>query len=246
MIVLLFLISPVIIVAVISFNQSRVLSFPPHNVGLGWYQHVYNDAEWRRSLWISIQIALLTTIVATTFGFLAAMALVRSAIKRKMTIYGFVLAPMIVPNIIVSVAFYMAFAKLGASGSIFAIAVGHSVFALPLTTVILTASLQSVDEHFEKAAIGLGASQWQTMRIITLPLASPGLMSAALFAFLTSFDELLISLYLATAQTQTLSVRIWNSLSFEVEPTIAAVSTLLILLTTMILGINALLQRRAE
>ena len=245
LLVLLFLAAPVLIIAIISFDQSRVLSFPPQDIGLRWYERVLGDAGWRRSLWVSLQVALLTTAFATTLGFLSALALVRSGFKRKMAIYGFILTPMIVPNVIVAIAFYMAFARMGASGSLLAMAIGHSILALPLTTIILTASLQGLDERYERAALSLGASQWQTMRIITLPLALPGLVSAALFAFLTSFDELLISLFLSGIQTQTLTVRIWNSLSLEVEPTIAAVSTLLIVMTVIILAINVLLQKKS-
>ncbi len=243
--VLLFLAAPVLIIAIISFDQSRVLSFPPQDVGLRWYERVLGDPGWRRSLWVSLQVALLTTLFATTLGFLSALALVRSGFKRKMAIYGFILTPMIVPNVIVAIAFYMAFARMGASGSLLAMAIGHSILALPLTTIILTASLQGLDERYERAALSLGASQWQTMRMITLPLSLPGLVSAALFAFLTSFDELLISLFLSGIQTQTLTVRIWNSLSLELEPTIAAVSTLLIVMTVVILAINALLQKKS-
>ena len=121
--------------------------------------------------------------------------------------------------------------------------IGHALLALPVTTVILTASLQALDERYERAALSLGASQWQTMRMITLPLMLPGLVSAALFAFLTSFDELLIGLFLSGVRNQTLTVRIWNSLSLQFEPTIAAASTMLIGLTVIILVFNALLRR---
>lgn len=244
--ILLFLAAPVLIIAIISFDQSRVLSFPPQDIGLRWYERVLGDVAWRRSLWVSLKVALLTTLLATSIGFLAALALVRSAFKRKMAIYGFILTPMIVPNVIVAIAFYMAFARMGASGSLVAMAIGHSILALPLTTIILTASLQSLDERYERAALSLGASHWQTMRMVTLPLALPGLISAALFAFLTSFDELLIGLFLSGVQSQTLTVRIWNSLSLELEPTIAAVSTLLIAMTVVILAINALLQKKSN
>ncbi len=244
--VLLFLAAPVLIIAVISFDDSRILSFPPRTTSLRWYEKVAGDPAWRQSLWTSLRVALMTTVLATTAGFFASLALIRANFKRKMVIYGFILTPMIIPNVIVAIAFYMAFARMGASGSLVAMAIGHAVLALPLTTIILTASLQGLDERYERAALSLGASQWQTMRMVTLPLAVPGLVSAALFAFLTSFDELLISLFLAGVQSQTLTVRIWNSLSLEVDPTITAVSSLLIALTVAILVVNALFQKRAD
>jgi putative spermidine/putrescine transport system permease protein len=241
--VFLFLIAPVVIVGVISLNESKVLRFPPQALSWRWYERFLGDPEWRRSVWVSLEVALLTTLLATTLGFLAALALVRGSFGGKTAIYGFLLTPMIVPNIITAIAFYMAFAKWGASGSIFGMALGHTVLALPLVVIILTASLQGLDIGYERAALNLGASEWYTMRRITLPLAAPGLASAALFSFLTSFDELLISLFLAGVQAQTLTVRIWNNLALEIEPTIAAVSTCLIGATVLALGANALLQR---
>jgi putative spermidine/putrescine transport system permease protein len=241
--VLLFLVAPVVIVAIISFNDSRILTFPPQTISTRWFDRIIADPAWRHSLWISVQVALLATLIATAAGFLAAFALIRASFRIKTGIYAFILTPMIVPNIIVAIAFYMAFAPLGASGSIVAMSIGHALLALPITTVILTASLQGLDERYERAALSLGASQWQTMYMITLPLMLPGLISAALFAFLTSFDELLIGLFLAGVRSQTLTVRIWNSLSLQFEPTIAAASTMLIGLTVMILVVNALLRR---
>lgn len=240
---LLFLIAPVVIIALISFDDSRYLSFPPKSFGLRWYRRVLEDPEWRNSLLVSLQVAALTMILATTTGFFAAMALVRTASRRKMSIYAFLLTPMIVPNIVVAIAFYIAFARLGASGSILAMAVGHAVLALPLAVVIMTSFFQGLDERYEQAALNLGASRWQTLRLVTLPLAWPGIASAALFSFLTSFDELLIALFLSGIRAQTLTVRIWNSLSLQLEPTIAAVSTLLIGMTIVILALNAVLQR---
>ena len=241
--VLLFLVAPVLIVAIISLNDSRILSFPPKTISLRWFDRIVADPAWRHSLWVSVQVALLATCIATAAGFLASFALIRASFRVKTGIYAFILAPMIVPNIIVAIAFYMAFAPFGASGSIIAMSIGHALLALPITTVMLTANLQALDERYERAALSLGASQWQTMYMITLPLMLPGLISAALFAFLTSFDELLIGLFLAGIRTQTLTVRIWNSLSLQFEPTIAAVSTMLIGLTVTILVFNALLQR---
>jgi putative spermidine/putrescine transport system permease protein len=241
--VLLFLVAPVLIVAIISLNDSRILSFPPETISLRWFDRIVADPAWRHSLWVSVQVALLATCIATAAGFLASFALIRASFRIKTGIYAFILAPMIVPNIIVAIAFYMAFAPFGASGSIIAMSIGHALLALPVTTVMLTANLQALDERYERAALSLGASQWQTMYMITLPLMLPGLISAALFAFLTSFDELLIGLFLSGIRTQTLTVRIWNSLSLQFEPTIAAVSTMLIGLTVTILVFNALLQR---
>jgi putative spermidine/putrescine transport system permease protein len=243
-VVSLFLILPVIIIVILSFNSGSFLTFPPTVYGLRWYARFLSDPEWRGSIIVSMQVAGLTALFATTLGFITSYALVRGNFKGKVFIYGFVLMPMIVPNIITAIDFYFAFGRLGASGSVLGIALGHTVIALPLVVVMLTATFQSLDKQYELAAWSLGAGYWYTMRRVTLPLAVGGVLSAALFAFLTSFDELLISLFLSGVRTQTLTVRMWNNLILEIQPTIASVSACLIALTIVILGINAFLGRR--
>ena len=244
--VLVFLIAPVIIIVVTSFSGSTLMSFPPRTWGLGWYRRFLLNPDWQRAIWVTLQVAPLATLMATVIGFFASLALIRGKFRGKTAVYGFLLTPMIVPVIISALAFYLAFAKAGATGSIFAMALGHAVLALPLVIIVLTSSLQGLDDCFERAALSLGAGRFYTLRRITLPLAMPGLISAALFAFLFSFDELLVSLFLAGAKVQTLTVRIWNSLQLDVDPTIAAVSTFLIAVTVLALVANALIRRSNE
>jgi putative spermidine/putrescine transport system permease protein len=243
--VLLFLLGPIAIIVIVSFDGSSALLFPPPDWTIRWYSRFLGGEAWRASLWVSVQVGLITTVLATTLGFMAALSLIRGGFRRRMLIYGLLLTPMIVPNIISSIAFYVTFAKLGASGSILGIALGHTVIALPIVVIVLTSNLQSLDERYEHAAFSLGAGHWYTMRRVTLPLAAPGLVSAALFAFLASFDELLIALFLSGIRAQTLTVTIWNSLHLQIEPTIAAVSTCLIGVVVAVLGINAFLRRGA-
>jgi len=151
-----------------------------------------------------------------------------------------------VPTVITAIALYFFFARMKATGSVVAMALGHTVLALPVVVIIIVATLQGFDVRLEQAALSLGASRVTALRRVTLPLILPGVFSAALFAFLTSFDELLISLFLSGAEIQTLTVRIWNSLLLEVDPTIAAVSAFLIGVTTVVLGASALARRRGE
>ena len=153
---------------------------------------------------------------------------------------------MIVPTIITAIGLYFFFVRIKATGSILAMALGHTVLALPVVVIIMAATLQGFDIRLEQAALSLGASRVTALRRITLPLILPGVLSAALFAFLTSFDELLIPLFLSGVEVQTLTVRIWNSLVLEVDPTIAAVSSFLIGVTTVVLGASAFLRGHAE
>ena len=244
--VLVFLIAPVVIILIVSFSGADDLRFPPPSLSLRWYQRFFGIAAWRQAIWVSTQVALLTTVFATVLGFLASLALVRGRFRGKGVIYAFLLSPTIVPTIITAIGLYFFFVRLKATGSILAMALGHTVLALPVVVIIIAATLQGFDARFEQAALSLGASRLTALRRVTLPLIMPGVLSAALFAFLTSFDELLIPLFLSGVEVQTLTVRVWNSLRLEVDPTIAAVSSFLIGVTIAVLGASALLQGRGE
>lgn len=243
---LVFLIAPVVIILIVSFSGADYLSFPPPTVSLRWYERFFGVPGWRRSIVVSVQVASLTMVLATVLGLAAALALVRGRFRWKAAAYAFLLSPMIVPTIITAIALYFFFVKLRATGSVVAMALGHTVLALPVVVIIIAATLQGFDVRLELAALSLGANRVVALRRVTLPLIAPGVLSAALFAFLTSFDELLIPLFLSGVEVQTLTVRIWNSLLLEVDPTIAAVSSFLIAVTSTVLGASALLRRTGE
>jgi putative spermidine/putrescine transport system permease protein len=244
--VLVFLLAPVLIILIVSFSAADYLSFPPPGLSLRWYRRFLGVPTWRQAIGVSVQVASLTMVFATALGLAAAVALVRGRFRGKGAVYAFLLSPAIVPTVITAIGLYFFFVRLKATGSILAMALGHTVLALPIVVIIIAATLQGFDTRLEQAALSLGASRLTALRRITLPLIAPGVLSAALFAFLTSFDELLIPLFLSGVEVQTLTVRIWNSLTLEVDPTIAAVSTFLIGVTTTVLGISALLRRRGE
>lgn len=241
--VLGFLIAPVVIIVIVSFSGGAYLAFPPPSFSLRWYERFLGDPNWQRAIWVSVQVATLTMIAATALGFAAALALVRGEFRGKGFLYGFLLMPMIVPTIIVAIAIYFVFSKFKLIGSIFGMAAAHTVLALPIVVIVLAATLQGLDPRYERAAYSLGAGALYTWRRVTLPMIAPGLISAALFAFLSSFDELLIPLFLSGVRMQTMTVRIWNSLLLEVEPTIAAVSSFLVGVTVAVLLANALARR---
>ncbi len=243
---LLFLLAPVVIIVVVSFSAADYLTFPPPGLSLRWYARFVGVPTWRQAIGVSVRVASLTMVFATTLGFLAALALVRGRFPRKRLLYAVLLSPAIVPTVITAIGLYFFFARLKATGSILAMALGHTVLALPVVVIIIAATLQGFDVRFEQAALSLGASRLTALRRITLPLIAPGVLSAALFAFLASFDELLIPLFLSGVEAQTLTVRIWNSLQLEVDPTIAAVSSFLIGVTTTVLGVSAVFRRRSE
>lgn len=238
----LLLMLPIFIVMAASVNNDSYLSFPPDSFSLRWFESFFGDLRWRKALYTSLIIGFLTCLISTTIGFLGAYSFVRGHYRGKKLLLSIVLLPLIIPNIITAIALYFLSAPLGLVGSKLWISIGHSVIALPIVVLILISALQNVDERLELAAFGMGASRLTTFRTIVIPLALPGVVSAALFSFLTSFDELIIGLFLSGVLSETLQVRIWNSLLMEAEPIIAAVSTFLIFSTIVILGIEVLVR----
>lgn len=238
----LILMLPILIVLSASVNDQSYLSFPPETLSLRWFDAFFGDWRWRDALYTSLIIGFLTCLISTFIGFLGAYSFVRGVFRGKKLLLSIVLIPLIVPHIITAIALYFLSAPLGLIGSKLWISVGHSVIALPIVVLILISALQNVDENLERAAFGMGASRALTFRRIVIPLMLPGVVSAALFSFLTSFDELIIGLFLSGVTSETLQVRIWNSLVMEAEPVIAAVSAFLILSTVVVLGVEALIR----
>lgn len=244
--VLAFLALPIIIIFPLALSPSEYLTFPPSGLSLRWIEAVLESADWRSSIWLSLQIAVGSTVLAVIFSILAALALVRGRFRLKQLVYAVILLPMIVPNIISAIAMFFFFAdKAAAFHSTVAIIIGHAVVALPIAIIILSSTLQGVDGRLENAALSLGAGRYTAFRRITLPLIAPGIASACIFAFLSSFDELLIAMFMAGSTAQTLPVRIWNSVLFQLDPTIAAVSALLVIVSVLSLLAANFLARRS-
>jgi putative spermidine/putrescine transport system permease protein len=240
------LLAPILIVLIVSFSGDGYLKFPPTSISLRWYDRFLGDARWRDALVTSFVVALIASSIATLTGFLAAYGFVRGGLGAKRAILSFVLMPMIVPHVITAIALYFLSAKLKLIGSLVWMGVAHAVIGLPIVVLILISALQGVDIDLERAALNLGASLTQLYWRVVVPIAIPGVVSAALFAFLASFDELVIALFLSGVKAQTLPVRIWNSLLLEVEPTIAAVSSFLIAITILALIIDWTMRRNRE
>ncbi|QTF09225.1 ABC transporter permease [Brenneria izadpanahii] len=233
--VLLFLALPIIVIFPLALSQTAYLSFPPSGFSLRWVEKVLTNPDWLDSLWLSFRISVVSTLLAMILSLSMAIALVRYRFSGKKIIYVLILLPMIVPNIISALSLFFFFSDVDIFNSISAIIIGHTIIALPVATIIISSTLQGIDSQLEYSAMSLGASNFTVFRRITFPLAAPGMVTAALFSFLSSFDELLIALFMAGNSVQTLSVRIWNSVQFELDPTIAAVSVLLVLITIVFL-----------
>ncbi|MEY3664317.1 MAG: hypothetical protein RLZZ153_499 [Pseudomonadota bacterium] len=240
------LMAPIVIVIILSFGEQSALKFPPDSFGLRWFNTFFSDSRWQKALRSSVLIGFLSCLIATGIGFLAAYAMVRGRFGYKKALLSFMLMPMIIPHVITAIAMYFVSVPLKMVGNPLWIALCHAVVSLPIVLLILLSSLQGVDINLERAALSLGCSRFRVFTRVVIPLAWPGIVSAALFAFLASFDELIISIFLAGVRAETLPVRIWNSLHLQVEPIIAAVSAFLIGVTALVLLLDVALRRSRE
>ena len=231
---------PIVIVLILAFGDQSYVRFPPDAYSMRWFALFFGDPRWQQALWSSLIIATIACAIATAFGFLAAYAFVRSDMPGKKLVLSFMLLPIIIPHVITAIAMYFMSGPLKLVGNVFWIGLCHATIALPIVLLILLSTLQGVDVNLERAALSLGSSRIGVFTRVVVPLAFPGILSAALFAFLSSFDELIISLFLAGVRSETLPVRIWNSLHLQVEPVIAAVSAFLIAVTGLVLVLDAL------
>jgi putative spermidine/putrescine transport system permease protein len=244
--VLLYLVFPVFVVAPLSFSSAKYLQFPPPGWSLQWYENFLSREAWTSALWLSVRVGLATAVLATVLGTAAALALVRGRFPGKDAVNAFIVSPMIVPGIIVAIGVYFFYARIQIIGSPFALALAHTALAVPFVVVNVAATLEGFDERLEWAAMNLGANRWQTFRHVTLPIIRPGVLAGALFAFITSFDELIVALFVSGSGAVTLPRRMWESLRQEIDPTIAAVSTLLVAASVLVLASAEILRARGE
>jgi putative spermidine/putrescine transport system permease protein len=241
---LIYLIAPSLIVIPMSFSAGETLSFPPPGYSLRWYENFFTQPEWQSAARNSVIVAVLTTIVATILGTGVSIALMRGSVPARNLATSLFLTPMIVPAIVTAVAVYGLYVRFRLVGTIQGLVLAHTVLALPFVMINVSAVLQGMDIRLEHAARSLGATPVRTFFLVTLPLIRPGILAGALFAFITSFDELVVALFISGDRAATLPVQIWSGLRFEINPTVAAVSTLLIVLSTASLGLAGLLRRQ--
>ena len=244
--ILLFLAFPIIVVLAVSFSSATYLTFPPPALSLKWYRAYFSAENWLAPTWLSIWVAALTVVLSTVLGTLAALGIARLPRPLKILVSGLILSPLIVPVIVVSIGVYYAFSKYGLVGQPIALVLAHTSLAVPFVVTSVTATLAGIDPRLEQAALSLGATPRGTFFQVTLPLIRPGVLVGALFAFITSFDELIVALFLSGQGAVTLPRRMWEDLRYAIDPTIAAVSTLTIVLTAVLLGAAHYLRKRSE
>jgi putative spermidine/putrescine transport system permease protein len=246
LLVLLFLLSPILVIIPLSFSGNSLLVYPIHSFSLKWYHNLVTSTEWLRAGRNSFVIAPLATLVATVLGTLAALGLNRATFRGKGALVGVLISPMIVPVIVTAVGMYLFFARLGLASSYLGLVLGHAAIASPFVVVTVTATLAGFNQNFVKASLSLGASPFRTFFAVTLPIIAPGVISGALFAFATSFDDVVVTMFLAGPTQGTLPLQMFIGIRENISPTIAALASILIVFSVLLLLTMEWLRSRAE
>ena len=231
----MFLMMPTVVVAPVSFTQTDFISFPPVGFSTRWYSAFFERPEWWTSFVTSTLVAFLTTVIATTLGTMIALGLEGLSKRLNRLVSFFFLLPMIVPTIITAVAFYTPFSRLGIIATIPGLVLAHTILALPFVVINVAAVSKKLDRRTVNAARSLGASPLVAFRRVTMPALGPGIAAGAVFAFLTSFDEVVVALFISGAGATTLPVQMWSGIRFEISPIVAAASCMLLFVSTMFL-----------
>lgn len=244
-IVLGYLILPSLIVVAMSFSGGRFLEFPPRTVSLRWYAAYWTDAGWLAATARSLKIAGLVTVLAVTTGTLAALAVVRHGLPGRGLLKALIISPLIVPSIVLAIGIYRVYGAWGLTGTTAGVVAAHTVLALPFVLLNVGAVLYKLDVNLERAARISGAGPLRAFVFVVLPLIWPGIASGSIFAFLTSFDEIVIAMFI-TGAAPTLPKLMFDGIQFELNPVVAAVSTQLIVVSSGALLAAAWLRRQTE
>ncbi|WP_296249029.1 ABC transporter permease subunit [Pseudomonas sp. UBA4194] len=235
LVILFFLVAPAFVMVPISFTETSVLDWPPKGFSWQWYEAYLESPAWVAATLRSVQVALLTALLSMLIGTPAAFGLMRGLKRGNALVLAFLLSPLILPRIVIAVALFYLFSKLALIGSVTGLVLGHTILAVPYVVVSVMAVLKNYDQRYDNAAWSLGANRWRALRYVTLPLLRGGLLAAFLFAFVTSFDELTLSLFVSGGMQATLPKQMWDSAILQVNPLLSAVSTLLLALIAVVL-----------
>lgn len=241
-----FLLFPLLAILPISFSSSALLRLPPPGYSLQWYKALWVDAGWVDATLNSVVVGTATAVASVLLGMATAYGLARSTWRGKAVIQALILSPLLLPVIVIAVATYHFFSLLGLNGTFAGLIIGHTMITFPYTIVVITAALERVDPRLEQIALSLGATRFRAFTEVTFPLIRPGVLVAFLFAFLHSFDEVVLATFIAGPETTTLPKRIWDGIRFELSPVIAAVSSILIVISCAVVGVAEIVERKGR
>jgi len=242
--VFLFLITPILVVFPLSFGAADYLEFPPRGFSMRWYETFFSAQKWLNAAVNSLRVGLIAALGALILGTLAAFGVVKMRGGKRTALYTLFIAPMVVPAIVMAVAFYFFLARLSIVRTELGVVLAHMTIGVPYVIANVVASLQGYDHNLTRAALSLGANPLTTFWKVTLPSIKPGLISGALFAFVTSFDEVVITRFIAPTRFKTLPMLMFEGIKNEIQPTIAAVATMLIAVSALVLVATQIMNNR--
>ncbi|MCE3247220.1 MAG: transporter permease [Geminicoccaceae bacterium] len=225
--VLLYLILPLLIIVPMSFSGTRFLSFPPPSLSLRWYEEYFGSRAWMQATQVSLGVAFLTVVIATPLGVAAAYAINNSTLRLMRVVHLVLMLPLIVPIIIIAIGVYFIYARVGLTATIPGLVLANVMLGLPYVITSVVAGLQSFDPTQEMVARSLGMNRLRSFMAVTLPQIKASVFAGAIFAFISAVDETIVALFISGGQYQTLTKRMFTALRDEIDPTIAAISTLL-------------------
>ena len=234
-IIMLLLVLPTLVVIPMSFSNSQYLEFPPETWSTRWYDEYFGSSKWMRATVTSLKVGTLTLLVATPLGTMAAYALFVSGHRIARSLFMLLITPMIVPVILIAIGVFYAYGRVGLNNTIPGLVLAHTALATPLVMIVITAALRSYDLNQERVARSLGATRLKAFFVITLPQIKFSVITAALLSFLTSFDEVIISIFVSGGVSATLTKQMFSALRDFIDPTIAAISTIMVLVSTILL-----------
>ncbi|WP_199252706.1 ABC transporter permease [Chachezhania sediminis] len=241
--ILAFLILPILIILPMAFSDTDYLTFPPQGFTLHWFGDYFGNSRWMKATGFSLKIAALTAVITAAIATAATYALVRGAGRLGALFQGFLIMPIVVPHIALAVALYLFFQRTGLANTVAGYVMAHSVIAMPFAVFTIAAAMSAVDPTLEDAAMSCGASRFSAFRLVTLPLILPNVLSGGLFAFILSFDEPVITFFLAGIRQKTLPRMMFDNIEQSLTPTIPAIAVLLTAMAVLVLVAAGLLRR---
>jgi putative spermidine/putrescine transport system permease protein len=238
--IMLFLVAPTLIVVPMSFSESSYLEFPPRQWSTRWYENYFHSTEWVSATVTSLTAAFLTMVVATPIGVSAAYGLHTSQMKAGKLVFVLLITPMMVPLILIAIGAFYAYVKLNLLYTMLGLVLAHTVLALPLVLIVTASALKSYDMNQEMAARSLGAPRWWAFITVTLPQIRFAVITAALLSFLSSFDEVVVAMFISGGDNSTLTRNMFNALRDQIDPTIASISTIMIVITSLLMTLAQL------
>ncbi|CAH1665754.1 Spermidine Putrescine ABC transporter permease component potC (TC_3.A.1.11.1) [Hyphomicrobiales bacterium] len=244
--ILLFLVAPIIVVFPLSLSSGELLVLPTPGYSLRWYADFFSSNRWLDATWNSFVVGIATMVLATLLGTLAAFGIFLGRFRGKALLLAILSLPMVTPVIVTAIAMYFALSLVGLGSTLTGLILAHTVLSVPFVLLTVLASLQTFDQNLLRAAASLGANPAIAFRRVVLPLIAPGVATGALFAFATSFDELIVALFIASPGQFTLPRQMYAGLREFLSPTIAAAAVLLILFSVLLLALNEFIRKRAQ